>query len=696
MVKMIRRIAISVLLMFLYGNMVAATYTTKNNVNGKFEETSTWSGGSLPGTYDPGVSFTIYDNTTIEIKGKVYLNGHLNFPKGSHITLKSGSTLVIDGDLNISDYCYIYLESNSSLFIKRDLNTYHSSNDYEYVEFYMGKKANVVVEENLNSATNGYALFEYDSNSDLYVFGSISGSAYYRSNSTEHAGKENEFLANEHQLAKTVNDMTSTLQDAKSYAYYKNGCTLEIPSNTVVEIPQNETVYLSKITMAEGSTFINNGIVKIVEDCTNENSPYVDFDFDEYCYQYLDNSHPGNTFRNNGSFYCKNYNQKIITKSNNTGQPVYFTNVGSIICSGDFNMEIPQTHYYNSLCGSSVNASNMNFYSHKELTLDGIYNCSTMTINLTQGGNVVNFGSNCSTNDVSVMNELVLKNNISYLNIDGVSTLNGIDATSVYSGVNVQIEGEVYVGNTSNKVTITGDSESQITLCYNATVCDHKTDNLDTRDESCGDGYAKTSGTVVFRNPMDNETEVSGHAWYSNSPENEYSGNKNYISSYDVQNLGGATFIPNKVSYEDCINRQFQRGSLLPIELVSFDFDKNNYEFVWTTASETNNDYFVVEYSKNGKDWVECTDHIASMSNTGYSYSTEPVIPINESVFSYFRLKQVDMDGKYSYSNVVAVSFTVENPCSDEFLDQRIKIRELGDKYYRVINGELIYCEGDN
>lgn len=36
------------------------------------------------------------------------------------------------------------------------------------------------------------------------------------------------------------------------------------------------------------------------------------------------------------------------------------------------------------------------------------------------------------------------------------------------------------------------------------------------------------------------------------------------------------------------------------------------------------------------------------------------------------------------------------NPCSEEFEDTKIQIREAGNKWFRYINGELIYCENDN
>ena len=36
------------------------------------------------------------------------------------------------------------------------------------------------------------------------------------------------------------------------------------------------------------------------------------------------------------------------------------------------------------------------------------------------------------------------------------------------------------------------------------------------------------------------------------------------------------------------------------------------------------------------------------------------------------------------------------NPCSEEFELSKVQIREFGNKWFRYINGELIYCENDN
>lgn len=123
----------------------------------------------------------------------------------------------------------------------------------------------------------------------------------------------------------------------------------------------------------------------------------------------------------------------------------------------------------------------------------------------------------------------------------------------------------------------------------------------------------------------------------------------------------------------------------LPIELTYFIINGDIFE--WETESENNNDYFVVEYSKNGTDWRECTKHIGSKSNTGWVYDC--VVPENTkySQFSYYRLKQVDIDGKYSYSDVFVKSWKVKPPENDcDFSVQKSFINIEGKVIYKRYN----------
>lgn len=117
--------------------------------------------------------------------------------------------------------------------------------------------------------------------------------------------------------------------------------------------------------------------------------------------------------------------------------------------------------------------------------------------------------------------------------------------------------------------------------------------------------------------------------------------------------------------------------SPLPIELLYFSAeveDVGQVKLEWATATETNNDYFVIERSINGKDWEE----VAMIGGAGYStetlYYTEADAHPHGGI-SYYQLKQVDYDGTQSYSEIVPVSIRYRtslllspNPTTDSFV----------------------------
>lgn len=115
----------------------------------------------------------------------------------------------------------------------------------------------------------------------------------------------------------------------------------------------------------------------------------------------------------------------------------------------------------------------------------------------------------------------------------------------------------------------------------------------------------------------------------------------------------------NKTIYDNYILKGITY-SPLPIELISFssqlNIEKSIVDLNWTTASETNNDYFTIERSQNGFSW-EVIEHIkgAGNSTSVLTYSTTDRSPF--SGISYYRLKQTDYDGKYDYSPIISVDF---------------------------------------
>ena len=128
----------------------------------------------------------------------------------------------------------------------------------------------------------------------------------------------------------------------------------------------------------------------------------------------------------------------------------------------------------------------------------------------------------------------------------------------------------------------------------------------------------------------------------------------------------------------------------LPIELLSFEARCYDFstELVWMTASEINNDYFVLEKSNDVINFSE----VAKVDGTGnssvlmtYSFVDE----VKNHQTTYYRLKQVDYNGDFSYSKIVAIA-----PCSENLSiavypnpfkeDIYLKLSEEQDELYFV------------
>ena len=99
-------------------------------------------------------------------------------------------------------------------------------------------------------------------------------------------------------------------------------------------------------------------------------------------------------------------------------------------------------------------------------------------------------------------------------------------------------------------------------------------------------------------------------------------------------------------------------SSIIPVELISFNgsFIDNAIRLRWSTATETNNKGFEIERSPDGKgNWqrIEFIEGNGTTTNKN-SYS---FIDKNVSTGTYsYRLKQIDFDGSFKYSNIVEIN----------------------------------------
>ena len=98
-------------------------------------------------------------------------------------------------------------------------------------------------------------------------------------------------------------------------------------------------------------------------------------------------------------------------------------------------------------------------------------------------------------------------------------------------------------------------------------------------------------------------------------------------------------------------------NQVLPIELVYFEAEniEGHIDLDWLTATETNNDFFTIERSLDAENFKTIgIVRGAGNSNELLNYSFSDNDISNNSIF-YYRLKQTDYDGKYSYSKTISV-----------------------------------------
>ena len=99
--------------------------------------------------------------------------------------------------------------------------------------------------------------------------------------------------------------------------------------------------------------------------------------------------------------------------------------------------------------------------------------------------------------------------------------------------------------------------------------------------------------------------------------------------------------------------------SPLPIQLVDFAATIRNdvVDLSWSTASELNNDFFTIERATNIKEFevIGLSIDGAGTTRERKDYRTVNKYPMYGR--SYYRLKQTDFDGKFSYSNIQVVDY---------------------------------------
>ena len=174
-----------------------------------------------------------------------------------------------------------------------------------------------------------------------------------------------------------------------------------------------------------------------------------------------------------------------------------------------------------------------------------------------------------------------------------------------------------------------------------------------------GGSFVQSGGTVVGGSdamgcgiiritPQSNLSQISGGTF----------GNGTFVRLCDggpfsgFDSVAGGTINPIDAAalFCDCTIQ-------LPVDLLYFRaaYANGQVKLTWATASETTNDYFTIEKSRDGKNFTEVTRvKGAANSSNLLTYVATDANPY--AGLSYYRLKQTDLDGKFVYFPIKAVN----------------------------------------
>ena len=170
--------------------------------------------------------------------------------------------------------------------------------------------------------------------------------------------------------------------------------------------------------------------------------------------------------------------------------------------------------------------------------------------------------------------------------------------------------------------------------------------------------FNPSSGWNVNGNTVENPQAVGGTEIDANFFTTSLANVDSIVIVSTKSNTSNSTVTTAIRSFEMCY-------TILPIKLVSFDVERmgeNSAMLEWKTSSELNNEYFQVEHSTDAQHFIPIAD-IPGARNS-YNLLTYQFLHNNLKEGSqFYRLKQVDYDGTFEYSNIISIKRVIETLC---------------------------------
>ena len=352
----------------------------------------------------------------------------------------------------------------------------------------------------------------------------------------------------------------------------------------------------------------------------------------------------------------------------NNGDTIYIPNGVTVTVGGSFSNTDNGTRYpyvknegVLQLAGDFVKSANMIYTGNDSILLTGtgtqsIAGLSYWYMNINSGGNKL-FSSDASIKSKLVLSNGTINTGINTITLDSLATLTEDSVNNITGSVKMQ----KYLKKGTNYtfggmgVEIKADSMTPGMTSVTRVTGSHLSGNGNqgiNRYFTITPAHNGNTGSTIKFSYYDaelnsiSESDLSIYR-HKSSGKWEYDG-------YTSRNAGG-NFLMASLDSLGIITA----GSILnplPVEMFSFDailFNQQTAQLNWATASEINNDHFDIERSEDGKIFLKVGEVKGNgNTNTISNYEYFDNFGITTSSIIYYRLKQIDYNGDFKYSEI--------------------------------------------
>lgn len=355
---------------------------------------------------------------------------------------------------------------------------------------------------------------------------------------------------------------------------------------------------------------------------------------------------------------------------------IYTKSIFCFICLMLQTLLSPATNYYSVKSGNWSSSSTWSTPSAPSYTISNT--TDTIFIN---SGHSVTFSQEVHLYGVMVVNNGSLiddngKKNIIIESTGQIIVIGGAIIDNLTNNGNINLEGEM---------TINGSSENTGTIYIAPTGSFESAGDFSNSGDISNEGAIALSGsltnsgtitntgnlevenlTVTLTGLLDNQNilnvvnDVQNDGEIGNNGIIAVGGDFNNTSNTTLNNSGDIIIegvLTNTGTIHNDGTIVDNGGTVLPISLLNFTASASTttIRFSWSTATETNNDYFTLEKSSDGVVYYPLA-RIKGAGNSNHTllYSWVETTKLSDNL-EYYRLRQTDYDGKNSVSSRIVI-----------------------------------------